>query len=59
MREPEKGEGRLPVSYAMRAALALTGLATVYIGVLPNRFIELANWALGLAQSTNVAKLVH
>jgi hypothetical protein len=59
MRHAEKGEETLPVSYAMRAALAITGIATVYIGVMPNRFIELVNWSLGIAQSPNVAKLVH
>jgi NADH-quinone oxidoreductase subunit N len=48
MRQPEKGEEKLPVSLAMRAALALTGLATLYIGILPNRFIELVNWSLGI-----------
>jgi NADH-quinone oxidoreductase subunit N len=59
MRQPEKGEERLPVSLAMRVALTVTGLATLYIGILPNRFIELVNWALGIAQSPNVAKLMH
>jgi NADH-quinone oxidoreductase subunit N len=59
MRQPEKGEERLPVSYGMRAALAVTGIATVYIGIMPNRFIELVNWSLGIAQNPNVAKLVH
>jgi NADH-quinone oxidoreductase subunit N len=59
MRQPEKGEERLPVSYAMRAALAVTGLATVYIGILPNRFIELVNWTLGIVQNPNVANLVR
>ena len=59
MRQPEKGEERLPVSYAMRAALAITGLATVYIGILPNRFIELVNWTLGIVQNPNVANLVR
>jgi len=59
MRQPEKGEERLPVSFAMRTALALTGLATIYIGILPNRFIEIVNWALGIVQTPNVAKLVH
>lgn len=59
MRQPEKGEETLPVSYAMRAALGLTGLATLYIGILPNRFIELVNWALGLAQTTPVARLMN
>lgn len=59
MRQPEKGEERLPVSYAMRAALTITGLATLYIGILPNRFIEIVNWALGIAQNPSVAKLTH
>jgi NADH-quinone oxidoreductase subunit N len=48
MREPEKGEEKLPVGLAMRAAFALTGFATIYIGILPNRFIELVNWSLGI-----------
>ena len=59
MRQAEKGEERLPVSLAMKAALAVTGLATIYIGVFPNRFIEAVNWALGIAQTPNVAKLMH
>jgi NADH-quinone oxidoreductase subunit N len=59
MRQPEKGEETLPVSYAMRAALGVTGFATLFIGIMPNRFIELVNWALGIAQTPNVAKLIH
>ena len=59
MRQPEKGEERLPVSPSMRIALALSGLATLYIGILPNSFINLVNWALGLAQNPSVAKVVH
>jgi len=51
MHQPEKGEERLPLSISMRAALGLTALATLYIGILPNRFIELVNWALGIARS--------
>jgi len=43
----------------MRAALGLTALATLYIGILPNQFIELVNWALGIAQNPAVAKLTH
>jgi hypothetical protein len=43
----------------MRAALALTGLATIYIGILPNRFIEVVNWALGIAQNANVAQMMR
>ena len=49
----------LPVSWTMRAALAFTALATVFIGILPDRFIQLVNWSLGLAQSPAVAKLIR
>ncbi len=59
MRQPEKGEERLPVSYTMRAALGITGFATLFIGIMPNRFIELVNWALGIAQNPSVARLTH
>jgi NADH-quinone oxidoreductase subunit N len=59
MRQPEKGEEKLPVSLAMRVALGLTGLATLYIGIMPNRFIEIVNWALGIAQQSKVANLMH
>jgi NADH-quinone oxidoreductase subunit N len=59
MREAAKGEEKLPLSLAMGAALTVTGFATLYIGILPNRFIELANWALGIAQNPDVAKLIR
>jgi len=59
MRQPEEGEEHLPVSYAMRAALGVTGFATLFIGIMPNRFIEIANWALGIAQNPATAKLIH
>jgi NADH-quinone oxidoreductase subunit N len=59
MRQPEAGEGKLPVSYVMRTALGVTAFATIFIGILPNRFIEVVNWALGIAQSPNVAKLMR
>lgn len=59
MRQPEKGEEKLTVSYAMRGALGITAFATIFIGVLPNRFIELVDWALGIAQSPNVARLMR
>lgn len=59
MRQPEKGEEKLPVSLAMRVALGITALATIYIGVMPNRFIEMVNWSMGIAQRTDVAKLVR
>jgi len=57
MRQPEKGEERLQISFAMRIAVAVTGIATLYIGLLPNQFIEMANWALGIAHQPNVAGL--
>ncbi|HXJ90037.1 MAG TPA: NADH-quinone oxidoreductase subunit N [Candidatus Binatia bacterium] len=59
MRQPEKGEERLPVSFAMRVAVAVTGIATLYIGLLPNQFIEMVNWALGIVQQPNVAGIMR
>jgi NADH-quinone oxidoreductase subunit N len=59
MRPAEKGEEVLPVSYAMRVALGVTGFATLFIGILPNRFIELANWALGLVSNPSTAQLMR
>lgn len=59
MRQPEKGEETLPVSYAMRAALGVTAFATLFIGIMPNRFIEAVNWALGIANNPNTAKLIR
>jgi NADH-quinone oxidoreductase subunit N len=59
MGQVEKGEEKLPVSLTMRVALTVSALATIYIGVLPNRFIELVNWALGIAQNPSVARLTH
>ena len=59
MRQPEKGEEHLPVSYAMRAALGIAAFATLFIGIMPNRFIEIVNWALGIAQNPATARLIH
>ena len=59
MRQPEKGEERLPVSLTMRAALAVSAIATLYIGLLPDSFIRLVNWALGLPQVSSVARLIR
>jgi NADH-quinone oxidoreductase subunit N len=59
MRQPEEGEEKLPVSFAMRAALGVTGFATLFIGIMPDRFIHWINWALGLAQNPSMAKLVQ
>ena len=59
MGKAEKGEEKLAVSLSMRVAIALAGIATLYIGLLPNSSIELVNWALGIAQNPSVAKLGH
>ncbi len=60
MRQPEaQDSARLPVSFAMRAALAVAAFATLFIGILPDRFIQLVNWTLGIAQNPAVAKLVR
>ena len=50
---------RLPVSWTMRVALAVTAFATVFIGILPDRFINMVNWSLGIAQNPSIAKLMH
>jgi NADH-quinone oxidoreductase subunit N len=60
MRQPQaEDSGRLPVSLAMRTALGVAGFATLFIGILPDRFIELVNWTLSIAQNPAVAKLVR
>jgi NADH-quinone oxidoreductase subunit N len=58
MSQPEE-EGKLPVSWSMRIALAVTGFATVYIGVMPERFIDMVNWTLGMPQGATMARLLH
>jgi NADH-quinone oxidoreductase subunit N len=58
MRQPLE-EGRLPLGFGMRAALGVTALATVVIGIFPEPFINMVNWSLGLTQSTPVARLIH
>jgi len=57
MREPVDKEV-LPISWGMRTALGVSALATVYIGIFPERFIGLVNWSLGLAQGVPVASLM-
>jgi NADH-quinone oxidoreductase subunit N len=58
MGQPEE-EGALPVSWSMRAALGLTGFATVFIGIMPERFINMVNWSLGITKNPAVAKLIR
>jgi len=59
MGKVEKSEEKLQVSLSMRAGIAVAGIATLYIGLLPNSFIELVNWALGIAQNPSIARLTH
>src|SRR3984957_10012396 len=59
MGKVEKSEEKLHVSLSMRAAIAIAGIATLYIGLLPNSFIQLVNWALGIAQNPAIAKLLR
>src|SRR5436853_1447088 len=49
----------LPISLGMWAALGVTALATVFIGIYPEPFIHAVNWSLGLTQSAPVASLVR
>ena len=55
---PALDKQRLPISVGMKAALAVTGLGTVVIGVFPEHFIRAVNWSLGIVQSP-VASLMR
>jgi NADH-quinone oxidoreductase subunit N len=50
---------RLSISVAMRVALGVTALATVFIGVFPEHFIRAVNWSLNIAQTTPLASLTR
>lgn len=51
-------KNRLPLTPGMRVALGVTAFATIYIGILPEQFIRVVNWSLGIVQSTPVASLM-
>ncbi len=55
--------GRLPLSFGVRAALAVTALGTILIGIFPDPFIQIVNhatyWSLGFFNNPNVASLVR
>jgi len=51
-RQPMVSE-RLNVSCGMRAALDITALATIVIGMYPEPFIQGVNWSLGIAQASH------
>ena len=50
---------KLPISIGMRLGLTMAAIGTLYIGLLPDQFIQLVNWALGIVQNPAVAKLSH
>src|SRR6202030_2482697 len=58
MRQPLEKE-TLRLSPAVGLGVAITAFATLFIGIMPDRFINLVNWSLGLAQSSAVAKLIQ
>ncbi len=45
--------------FGLKLALAITGIATVYIGVSPDWFIRAVNWSLTVPQASPVANLVN
>ena len=55
--------GRLPLSVGIRAALAVTALGTILIGIFPDPFIQIVNhatyWSLGFFQNPNTASLIR
>jgi NADH-quinone oxidoreductase subunit N len=62
MREAAEPD-RLPLSFGIRAALAVTALGTILIGIFPDRFIQIVNhatyWSLGFFQNPNTASLIR
>jgi len=49
----------LPVSWTMRVALGVTAFATLFIGIMPDRFIQFVNWSANIAQNPAMSKLVR
>jgi len=43
----------------MSVALAVTGIATVGIGIFPDLFIRAAGWSLSIAQPLQLTSLFH
>lgn len=48
----------IAMSAGLRLALAITGIATVGIGLLPDVFIKAVNWSLSTPQASSIANLV-
>jgi hypothetical protein len=43
----------------MRVALGVSAFATVFIGVFPDRFIQVVNWSLNIANAPTIARLIR
>ena len=53
MRQPEKGEEKLPVSYRHARRAGSHRFATLYIGIMPNQLHRVGELGIGRAQTTN------
>jgi len=45
-------------SFGLRVALLVTAIATVGIGIFPDRFIQAVNWSLSLTEANSIAKVL-
>jgi len=50
---------KVAIGGAMWVTLAVTGAATLFIGIYPEPFIKAVNWSLGLASNPAVSQLVR
>lgn len=49
----------ITISAGMWAGLAITGAATVVIGIYPEPFLQMVNWSMHVAQNPTVAQLLR
>src|SRR5437868_9914289 len=56
---PELDAEPVRLSAGMSVALAITGIATVFIGIFPESFIRMVNWTLQIPQASTVAQLMR
>ena len=52
-------KSRLPLSFGIRTALAISAIGTICIGLYPDPFIRAVNWVFGFAQTPPVASLIR
>ena len=58
MRQPLEKE-RVSIGPAMALTLAVTAFATLFIGIMPEQFIRLIDWSIGIQHSATVAHLIR